>query len=159
MKKFWIQFSLFLVFSLVIPISFIAIRFKLFSTTKQINTITVWAVIAICILFLVVSLMIKVYLDGMKTRYSLLKQILQGFVRVILPVAACLILVIFMKRVLIESKEAMLKGLENMYQVLLVSLVSESIAIVVNPLPKWSFDNNVEGLAEIYDKVKGGDKG
>lgn len=157
MKKFWVQFSLFLIFSLVIPISFIAFRFKLFSTTRQINTITIWAFIVLCILILVVSLLIKIYLDGVKTKYSLLKQILQGLIRVVFPIGLCLLLTIFMRKILIDNVESMLKGLNNLVQVLIVCLVCEGIAIVINPLPKWSFDNNVEGLTEIYDKIKGGE--
>lgn len=27
------------------------------------------------------------------------------------------------------------------------------IAIVINPFPKWCFDNNVEGLVEIGDRI------
>ena len=159
MKKFWVKFSLFLTFSLLIPISFIVFRFKLFSTSRQINTITLWAVIALSVLILVVSFMIKFYLDGMKTKYSLIKQILQGVVRVIIPLAIAFILVLFGKHVIVSLKdnyEGMIKAVNNLIQVLVVCIVSEFIAIVINPLPEWAFNNNVEGLAEIYDKIKGG---
>lgn len=157
MKKFWIQFSLFLMFSLVIPISFICFRFKLFSTTKQLNTITVWAVLALIILITVVSLLIKIYLDGMKTKYSFLKQILQGLIRVIFPLGVILIVCIFARKILMTDTKAMLTAVNNLIQTLIVCISCEMVAIVINPLPKWSFDNNVEGLAEMYDKIKGGE--
>ena len=157
MKKFWIQFSLFLMFSLVMPISFICFRFKLFSTTKQLNTITVWAVLALIILITVVSLLIKIYLDGMKTKYSFLKQILQGLIRVIFPLGVILIVCIFARKILMTDTKAMLTAVNNLIQTLIVCISCEAIAIVINPLPKWSFDNNVEGLAEMYDKIKGGE--
>lgn len=154
MKKFWIKFSIFLLFSLVLPVSFIAIRFKLFSTARQLNTITLWAVIALCVLIGVVSFLIKFYLDGMKCKHSLLKQILQGAVRVLIPIFIMIVLVFFARKILMANYETMLQTLNNLLLVLGVCFVSETIAIIVNPLPEWAFNNNVDGMAEIYDKIK-----
>ena len=36
---------------------------------------------------------------------------------------------------------------------LYIIIPCEMVAIVVNPLPKWCFDNNVEGISEIADKI------
>lgn len=90
----------------------------------------------------VVSVLIKFYLDGMKTKYSLVKQILEGVIKLILPLSLFLIIIIWLGDNIDMIKEA-----------LYVIIPCELVAIVVNPLPKWCFDNNIEGISEIADKI------
>ena len=78
----------------------------------------------------------------MKTKYSLFKQILQGVIKLILPLLLFLIILIFMK-----------DNIKLMIESLLVIIPCEIIAIVVNPLPKWCFENNVNGIIAITDKI------
>lgn len=155
MKKFWIKLIVFLLFSLVIPCAYLSIRFELFKS-KQIITLPIWAIIILAILTAVMCIFIKYYLSGLKTRYSLIKQVLEGFIKIIVPVAFILFVVIWFK----GKGEWLLQQTNTIIEVLSVFLISWSVAIVVNPLPKWAFDNNVEGLSEIADKIfhKGGNE-
>ena len=38
-------------------------------------------------------------------------------------------------------------------EALYVIIPCEFVAIIVNPLPKWCFENNVDGIVEIADKI------
>lgn len=140
-KVFVIRFITFLVFSLIAPITYLIVRFDLFTITSSLQ-IGLWGVILFIIMVSVVVVLIKFYLDGMKTRYSLLKQIVSGFCKLILPLAIVLVLLVWMRdniNLVIES--------------LLVIIPCEAVAIVVNPLPKRAFDNNVEGIGKFVDSV------
>lgn len=140
-KMFVIRFITFLVFSLIAPAVYLIVRFNLFETTSKLQ-IGLWGVILFGILIAVVSVLIKFYLDGMKSKYSLVKQIVSGICKLILPLTLVLILLVWMKdniNLVIES--------------LCVIIPCELVAIVVNPLPKWAFDNNIEGLGEFVDGV------
>lgn len=106
-------------------------------------------VLIISVLIAVIITLIKYYISGLKTRYSRIKQVLEGFIKVIIPILILLGLVIWFK---VEA-EWILSQTNILIELLLVFLVSEGIAIVINPLPKWAFDNNVEGLSEIADKI------
>ena len=145
-KEFITRLALFLAFSLVAPIVYIYTRCSLWKQTTQVSF---WFVVLIIIVVVVVAVLIKYYLDGMKTKYSYLKQILEGVVKVILPLASVLFIAIWFK-----GKAEWLVANTNLFiEILLVVLASESIAIVINPLPRWAFDNNVDGLVQITDKI------
>lgn len=140
-KAFIIRFIIFLVFALIGPAVYLIVRFNLFETTSKLQ-IGLWGVILFGILIAVISVLIKFYLDGMKSKYSLIKQIVSGICKLILPLTLVLILLVWMKdniNLVIES--------------LCVIIPCEFIAIIVNPLPKWAFDNNIEGLGEFVDGV------
>ena len=77
-----------------------------------------------------------------KTKYFWWKQILVGFAKVILPLIVCY-----------AGLTWLAHNVELLKEFVLVTIGCESIAICVNPFPKWCFDNNIEGLAEISDKV------
>jgi len=47
----------------------------------------------------------------------------------------------------------MAENLSVLKEFLLVTIGCESVAIVVNPFPKWCFENNIEGLVEIGDRI------
>lgn len=38
-------------------------------------------------------------------------------------------------------------------EALYVIIPCEAVGIVLNPFPKWCFENNIEGLGEIFDKI------
>lgn len=90
----------------------------------------------------IISVLIKFYLDGMKCKYTLAKQILQGIIKLILPLTLALAIVIWLGDNVDIIKEA-----------LCIIIPCEMVAIVVNPLPKWCFDNNIEGISTIADKI------
>lgn len=147
-KSFYARLASFLVLAIVVPCSYLIIRFHLFTQTSAMQ-LGIWGIICIGIIFLSISVLIKFYLDGMKHKYSYFKQILSGIVKLILPMGVILLLCTWLK-----------DNMSQLIEVLYVLLPCEFGAILVNPLPKWCFDNNVEGLGEIYDKVmsRGKDK-
>ena len=140
-QKFWTLMSLFLTFSLLIPILYLTIRYDLFTKTTTIQ-IGLWGIILFGIMIAVISVLIKYYLSGLKTKYSYGKQVVEGVVKLILPLCLTLAVVFFLK----DNMDAVIESL-------CVIIPSEFGAILVNPLPKWAFDNNVDGLAEISDKL------
>ena len=145
-KELITRLILFLMFSLVAPITYISIRCKLFSTK---TTISVWFIIVLGVVLAIVSLIIKYYLDGMKTKYSIFKQILEGVIKVILPITFVLISVVWFK----SKMEWIVNNVNLMIEILSIILGCEVIAVIVNPLPKWAFENNVDGLVQITDKI------
>ena len=145
-KEFITRLILFLLFSLVVPISYISIRCQLWT---QKTTISFWFILLVIIVIGVVAVLIKYYLDGMKTKYSMVKQILTGVIRVILPIGIVLLLAIWYK----GRAEWIVNHTNLFIEIVSIILVSEAIAIVVNPLPKWAFENNVDGLVEITDRI------
>ena len=145
-KELITRLSLFLLFSLVAPLTYISIRCQLFSVK---TSVSVWFIIVIGIVLAVVSLIIKYYLDGMKTKYSILKQILEGTIKILLPLVFTLIAVVWFKTKL----EWIINNVNLLIEILGVVIGCEIIGIIVNPLPKWAFENNVDGLAQITDKI------
>ena len=137
--KIW-KLILFLTFSVVAPTTYLIFRFNLFSETKV--RIGIGGLIVFGVMLGTIGALIKYYLAGMKTKYSFLKQLLQGLLRVIMPLTLALFVVIFLSDNMSIVKEA-----------LIVLIPSELIAIIFNPFPKWCFDNNVEGLGEIAEKI------
>lgn len=89
-----------------------------------------------------ITVLIKFYLDGMKTKYSWFKQVLEGVIKLILPLTLVLLIFLWLGDNIKMVKEA-----------LYIIIPCELVAICVNPLPKWCFDNNVEGMGEIADKI------
>jgi len=125
----------------VAPIAYLVIRFSLFQTTTRLQ-VGLTGIVVIAIMLGVISVLIKFYLDGMKCKYSLFKQILQGIIKLILPLLLLLVSLVWLGDNISILKEA-----------LYVIIPCELVAIIVNPLPKWCFDNNVDGMSEIADKV------
>ena len=136
-----VRLVLFLLFSTVAPITYLIVRFHLFQTTTKLQ-VGLAGIVVIGIMIGIISVLIKFYLEGMKTKYSLTKQILQGIIKLILPLTLLLVSLIWLGDNIDMIKEA-----------LYIIIPCELVAIIINPLPKWCFDNNIEGLSEIADKI------
>lgn len=113
----------------------------MFQTTTKLQ-VGLAGIVVIGIMIGIISVLIKFYLEGMKTKYSLTKQILQGIIKLILPLTLLLVSLIWLGDNIDMIKEA-----------LYIIIPCELVAIIINPLPKWCFDNNIEGLSEIADKI------
>lgn len=144
---FWVRFATMLAVGVLTPILYLIIRYKLFQKELKI-TIGLWGLVAICFIALSLVVLIKYYVSGLKTKYSYWKQLLDGFCKLLLPI---IIFVVSMYM------------LKNYTQQLLdfcwILIPCEIVAIMVNPLPKRVFDNNVDGIGEIADKVFSRNKG
>lgn len=138
---FAIRFVFFILFAFVAPIGHILGKYQPFNYTEKLS-VGFAGLVIIAILLLGLKFLVEFYLNGVKTKYSLVKQIVSGFTKLILPM--CIVAGL----VLVLAKYA-----EQVLSICVVLIPCEMIAIVVNPLPKWAFENNVEGLANITEKV------
>ena len=129
-KAFWLRFSLFFLFAFVIPFTFLTWRFKLFSKVTKLS-IGGWGLIAIIFGAVFFIGLIKAVRKGLP--FSMLSQVLEGICKVIIPILTALLIV-----------NAMQDSIKEMYYFLCVLLFSETIAIVVNPLPQWAHENKIE---------------
>lgn len=145
-KSFIIRLTAFLMVALVLPCIYLAIRFNLFNSKMAIS---IWGIIIIGLILIIVSAMIKFYLAGMKTKWSFFKQILEGFIKVILPILFILVVVVWAKTKL----QWLIDNINLFIEAICVILGFETIAIIINPLSKWAFDNNVDGIVSIADKI------
>lgn len=134
--------------SLAIPIAYIRVRYGELFETKTLR-LSFMSVLCFALIIGVVIVMIKYYVSGMKAKYSLFKQVLEGLCKVILPLGIVLALAILFK----VKSEYMLANVDKFIESMIVVIVCELGAVIVNPLPKWAFENNVEGFSEIVDKI------
>lgn len=147
-KNFWIRMALFLLTALVIPLTYILIRYKILLTETSVK-VSIGGFLALALLVLVVAIIIKYYVSGLKHKYSIIKQILSGVAKIIMPLSIVLLFCLFFR----NKTDFLLKNIDKFIETLLVIIPCELIAIVINPLPKWAFENNVEGMSEIADKI------
>lgn len=139
-KIFLARLILFTIFACVLPFSFIAWRYHIFTTLNSIS-LSGWGIIAI-----VIALVFIVYVARMLKRgmpYSMLTQCIGGFLKVTLPL---IILYVVVNAIKNQS--------EIFLQALLVVIISETIAIPINPFPKWLNDNQIKKEDSYFEKLK-----
>ena len=140
---FALQLVGFLLFSIFAPCAYIIWKFELFQV-KSVTQVGLWGIICFIICASVGAVMIKYYLAGMKHKYSFTKKFVSLFVKVILPLFIAIVV---------------LKWLENNIRMvvnfLIVLLPCELIAGLINPFPRWCFENEIEGVADTIDFVLG----
>ena len=141
-QLFWTRMALWLVFALVIPFTFICIKFNLFQTTTS-TSIKVggWGMIAIIILFFTIRTILKYVIKG--TTYSMTKQIIEGVFKVVLPLVA----IFFLGYILLKTFQ---EGMNQFLTVMGVLIVSETVAIPINPFPKWLSDHKKKEIGRAH---------
>ena len=148
---FWVRFATMVVVGVLTPIIYLIIKYDLFNKQPKI-TLGLWGFIAVCFVALAIIVLIKFYVSGVKTKYSWWKQLIDGFCKLIIPIVIFAVLMYVGKNYT-----------THLVELCWVLIPCELVAIMVNPLPKWAFDNNVEGLSEIANKIftrnnKGGEE-
>lgn len=138
-KIFWLRFGLYVLFSIIIPLSYIAIRFKLFQKANSI-TIGIWGIVFICLAIGLIWLLFKQLRDGMK--FGLAKQIIDGICRITFPLVTATLCIYWMD-----------KNVKSLIELLIVLSIFETIAIPINPLPKWKFENHIEQTASLFSII------
>lgn len=136
---FWVRFATWIICSLIIPICFINYRYGLF---YQVNKIALsgWALLVGIIFFVFSVILIRYVLHSRK--YSYFKQIIKGVVCLILPLS-------FVIYCLWCARET----IEQLIQVLCVCCLSWTIAIAVNPMPKWTYEQSKGEQEEFINYV------
>ena len=74
---------------------------------------------------------------------------IKGFVKVILPLGFIFIAALWLR----NKAELLVNNLSLFIESLIVIMFCESVAICVNPLPKWAFENNVEGFVDVMSSA------
>lgn len=136
-----IRLVIFLLFAVVAPIAYLIIRYGLFKSTSGLG-VNLAGLISAGIMLGVGAVLIKYYIESMKTKFSYAKQILMGVLKLILPLFVFLLVLIWLGDNLYILKES-----------LIVIIPCELVAVIVNPFPKWCFENNIDGLGMIYEKI------
>lgn len=119
----------------VCPIAFIMARFQVFDKTEgeklQFNG---WGLIIVLIIGIGLFYLLKYILNAMTFNY--IAQLLNGFIRLVLWLILALILV-----------DTIVKSHEQIKWVLKWSILSCSIGVAINPLPRWSYNRKNKDIA------------
>lgn len=142
-KQLIIRLILFTLLACVLPFVFIAWRYQIFKVSKV--SFTGWGLLGF-IIVLVFTLYIARAMNKIK-KWSMFKQCFLGALKILVPLIACYVFLTSIKT-----------SIDLFLQVLIVVVICEAIAIPINPLPKWQFDNNIDLLDSIINKSKEGDK-
>lgn len=122
-KVFILRLAAWIVFSLILPVCFILFRFDIFHKEPRF-ALGFWGVVVIGIILAFVISTLRYVCKLMP--FSMASQCISGFSRVILPLGLILVVLVVLRN-----------NLDVFIQTLSVVLVSEAIAIPINPLPKW----------------------
>ena len=140
-KIFIARVITFCLFGCILPFIFIAWRYDIFRVSSDVSpkvSLTGWGFIAILIVFFFIR-----YCMGVLKRaipFSLTYQIVSGFIKVILPLILVYAVIC-----------ALQNSIELFKQALLITIICEAIAIVVNPFPKYMHDKGIEHAEGIMD--------
>lgn len=129
-KQFWTRLGLYALFGAVLPFIFITFRFNLFGKVTKVN-IGGWELVALIFIAVFLLKLLNSVKKGLP--FSMLSQILNGLVKVILPLILALIISYYFK-----------DSMDYLAQFLCVLVICESVAIIVNPLPRWAHENKLE---------------
>lgn len=144
-KVLILRFFFFTIFALVLPVLFIGWRYQLFGRVNKMS-LSGWGVIVLLIIIFFVRYVAKMVKRA--EPYSMFNQIVTGFKKIILP--------LFILFILLNT----IKGNIDLFiQALQVTIISEAIAIPINPLPKWAHDHGIEQqenlMGKFVKKLKG----
>lgn len=138
-KVFAARLSLYILFGLILPITFLSWRFKLFSKVTQVS-FSVWGLIAIITAVIFILKLFNGLRRGLK--HGIVKQVSDTICKVTIPL---LILLLVFDGMSDFSKEFI--------QFLVVLIICETIAGFINPLPQWCFENGIEQTENILSKI------
>ena len=132
-KNFTVRFILWLLFVAVVPIITSVDKYDLVKNSPL--KYTGWGIIAWVIVFVVIMVILSYVLKIMK--WSMTKQVLTGIMVVIVPL-------IF----LLGLTNMIANNVANIKYILIVSAISEFIAIPLNPFPKMIYEKNIKDIKE-----------
>ena len=153
-KSFVIRLVLYVIFGAVIPFAFLIWRFDLFSTKEGKTAIVAsgWGLIAICFLAIFFIKMLKAIRKGMI--FSVYTQIIDSITKTFIPLLIVIAVIYFVGNI---QKE--------LFQFLIVLFICNIPAQIINPIPRWSYENKIEeasiGISKIISSIKtmiGGNK-
>ena len=127
---FWTRFGIYVLFQIVVPITFLVWRFKLF---QKISTVSIggWGIVVIILVTAFFVSMIKYVKKGLP--FSFLTQCLNGIMKTIIPLIAVAFILNWLKG-----------SINELSQFVIVYILCQIVAIPANPFPKWIHDNNLQ---------------
>lgn len=148
-QNFIIRACMWVLFSCVIPVLFIGYRYDLFKKAGELQ-LSGWGLIALVIVFVFCITFVKYIKSGM-TEWSMLKQVLNGVGKVIIPLMGLLCVIM-----------AISSNIKYFEQALCCVIICEAIAIPINPFPQWIYKKTNGKLESTLDflanKIKGDEK-
>lgn len=129
-KQFWIRLPLYALFLFIIPAVFLIIRFKLFQKINSIN-IGGWGIVTILLVSFGFIKLMKEAKKGLPFCY--LNQIITGLTKVVVPLLVLTVIIYLGK-----------DSINHILQFLYVLIPCQFIAILLNPIPKWAYENKLE---------------
>lgn len=153
-KSFVIRLVLYIIFGAVIPFAFLIWRFDLFSTKEGKAAIVAsgWGLIAICFLAIFFIKMLKAIRKGMI--FSVYTQIIDAITKTFIPLLIIIAVIYFVGNI---QKE--------LFQFLIVLFICNIPAKIIDPIPRWAYENKIEeasiGISKIISSIKtmiGGNK-
>ena len=127
-KKLFLTRLIAFICLLLVPPVYMIFRYNLF---QKVSTISVggWGILAICLVAIAIFIFLRYLIKG-KT-YAYWKQILKAILYVLVP---CFTFYM----ILYISKEYM----ERLMELLIIVMVSYFVAMVVNPLPQYTYEKS-----------------
>lgn len=155
-KEFWIRFGIWAVLACVLPCAFIIWRFDLF-TKVSVEQYSVWTILIVAVIGFFAIGCLRYIDKGIKT-WSMAKQIIVGFAKIIVP----LLVFYYIAYVVQQKLQAQLLDLKNLLDTLVVIIGCEAVAIPVNPFPKYIYEETkgesvslIDYAFKKYDERKG----
>lgn len=127
-----------ILFAIILPIIFINNKYHLFVKTDELR-FTGWSLVALLILFIGLYALCSYIISAYSVKYRTWVKILKGFQRIILP----LLLVFFMCGLINNN-------IERIQTLLLEIIISEAIAIIINPFPYFIYKHKNADTREVY---------
>lgn len=141
-SKFWLRFALWATFACILPVGFIVWRYDLFTEVSSIQ-FGAWGVIAVIIVAAFAYTVFKYVKQGM-AKWSMTKQVIMGIAKVMVP----LLLLYF-------ALDAIRDSIDLFMQALAIAIVSEAVAIPLNPMPKWAYEQSKGATEDALELVLG----
>ena len=114
-------------------------KYHLFSKTNGDLKFTGWSLVALLILFIGLYALCSYIIDAYSVKYRTWVKLLKGFQRIILP-----LLILFFMCGLISN------NIETIENLLLEIIISEAIAIIINPFPYFVYKHKNADTREVY---------
>lgn len=140
-KIFAIRLILYIAIGLILPLGFLAWKFELFNKVTKIS-FSIWGLIAIITAIVFVLKLFNGLRKGLK--HGIAKQVVDTICNVTVPLLIFTVAFDWMNDF---SKEFV--------QFLVILIICETAAGVVNPIPQWCFENNIEQTEGVIKRIFG----
>ena len=128
-----------LFFSIVLPIILINNKYHLFVKNEGDLRFTGWALVGLLILFIGLYALCSYIIDAYSVKYRTWVKLLKGFQRIILP-----LIVLYLMCGIINT------NIDKIENIILGIIISESIAIIINPFPYFVYKHKNADTREVY---------